>query len=166
MKKGYNMKNSLLKMSRRLRTASAAQSDLPVPGYGQPAVAGIMPAALLLIGVLMTAAIAYAGERQYLKKNDLFCVDSGSLCIRGSLYYDVNPRLLSLRGRVQKAKGPGLLRFRLSGRNDLGHPRYTTLEIRLRGRYREIINSRMIPDAADVRSWMLESTEYLPKEPD
>ena len=78
------------------------------------------------------------------------------------MYYDVNPRLLNLRGRVQKANGPGLLRFRLSGSNKLGHPRFTTLEARLRGRCGEIIESRMIPDAPDVSHWTLDSSAYLP----
>jgi hypothetical protein len=130
--------------------------------YRPPAVPGIVLASLLPAGLFFVVAIACAGERQYLKKNELFCVDSGSLCVRASLYYDVNPRLLSLRGRVQKANGPGLLRFRLSGRNDLGHPRYTTLEVRLRGRYGEIIDSRMLPDAPDVNRWTLDRSDFLP----
>ena len=54
------------------------------------------------------------------------------MCLRGTLSYYANPRLVELRARVRKAEGPGLLKFQLVGENSNGHTRLTTLEVRIR----------------------------------
>ena len=63
---------------------------------------------------------------------------------------------------MQKAEGPGLLRFRLVGENDDGHIRRTVLEVRIRGRYSEIVNSKLITDHPDVDDWRLDSISFAP----
>ena len=86
--------------------------------------------------------------------------------MRGTLTYYSNPRLLELRSRVVRATGPGLLRIRVVGQNALGHVRYATVEVQIRGRPSEIVNSRMIPDWPDVNNWELDDISFIPGEPE
>lgn len=121
-----------------------------------------MLARSLIIGLALFTSFASASERHYLKRNELFCDDRGSICVRGTLSYDVNPRLLSLNARVQKAPGPGVLRIRVSGTNRLGHVHHATIESRVGGHASEIIDHRMVPDAPDVYRWNLDSIAFVP----
>jgi hypothetical protein len=70
--------------------------------------------------------------------------------------------LLRLRGRVQRATGPGLLRIRVIGTNQHEHQRYAEMEIWLRGHYSEIINFKMIPDHPDVANWEVATVLFEP----
>ena len=118
----------------------------------------------LIIACLLVAASVSASERHYLKRNERICDSSGAFCLNGTLSYDVNPRLLVLRGRVQTAPGPGLLRIRVSGTNRQGHLRHATLEVSVRGHSSEIVNHRMIPDAPDVSRWELAAVTFVGEE--
>jgi hypothetical protein len=119
---------------------------------------------------LMLAALAVstanAGPREtIIGKNAVFCDDGNRVCLRGTLTYYANPRLLELRCRVQRATGPGLLRIRLVGRNGDGHARRTTLEVRVEGRYSEIVDTKLITDHPDVYHWELDSVGFEPGAP-
>jgi len=115
---------------------------------------------------LLAASVSFAGPRETINRNDASLCDSERrVCLRGTLSYYVNPRLLELRSRVQKAEGPGLLKFRLVGENADGHTRLTTLEVRIRGHYSEIVNSTLITDHPDVYSWRLDSISFEPEPP-
>ncbi len=81
--------------------------------------------------------------------------------MRGTLTYRANPRVLQLRARVHKAPGSGLLRIRLTGTTQPGHRRFAPIEVRVRGRYSEIINHKMIPDHPDVQVWEVEHVEFI-----
>ena len=105
---------------------------------------------------------AIAGPRDYLFQDERVCDAQQVLCFRGTLSYESNPRLLHLRARVRSAPGPGLLRIRLAGTNQLGHRRLAFLEVQVRGQYSEIINHRMIPDHPDVNEWEIEVVEFNP----
>lgn len=118
--------------------------------------------ALWLISSLL-AESSVAGETLYLIRNETFCSGHQEICIRGTVSYDVNSRLLRLRGRVQSAAGSGLLRIRLIGMNRLGHRRTTEMELSLRGKPSEIINYKMIPDHPDVEQWEIVSVSYEPE---
>jgi hypothetical protein len=83
---------------------------------------------------------------------------------RRATYY-ANPRLLELRSRVQQADGPGLLSIRLVGQSADGHTRRTVLEARIRGRYSEIVNNKLITDHPDVDAWRLEAISFEPGPP-
>ena len=113
---------------------------------------------------LLAASTSSAGPLYYLKKNELFCDDAKLLCIRGTLRYEVNPRLFRLWGRVQTSPGRGLLRIRLNGTNRLDHLRTTMMEIQLRGTYSEIVDYKMIPDYPDVDDWEVVMIEFEPGE--
>jgi hypothetical protein len=115
---------------------------------------------------LLTVSESLAGPREtIIGRNASFCDNEQHVCLRGTLTYYVNPRLLELRSRVQKADGPGLLRIRLVGQNADGHTRRTVLEVRIRGRYSEIVNNKLITDHPDVDAWQLESISFEPGPP-
>ena len=116
----------------------------------------------LLLGAaaLITLTSALAGPREYLSRGERICDVQEVLCIRGTLSYEFNPRLLHLRARVRTAPGPGLLRIRLAGANQLGHRRLAFFEVRVRGQYSEIINHKMIPDHPDVHDWVIELVQF------
>jgi len=117
----------------------------------------------LLLGAsaLFFLTIAFAGPRDYLFRDERICDTDRVFCLRGTLSYYSNPRLLRLRARVQTAPGPGLLRIRLSGANQLGHHRFAPFEVRVRGRNSEIIDHKMIPDYPDVQGWVVERVDFI-----
>jgi len=109
---------------------------------------------------------ALAGPRDYLFENERICDTHKVLCFRGTLSYESNPRLLRLNARVRTDPGPGLLRISLTGTNELGHRRFAPFEVRVRGRYSEIIDHKMIPDHPDVQGWEVERIEFIADEAD
>ena len=112
---------------------------------------------------LFTSTAAMAGPSEtIIGRNVLFCDDEERVCLRGTLSYHVNPRLLELRSRVQRAAGPGLIKIRLVGENADGHTRRTTIEVKIRGDYSEIVNARLITDHPDVYSWKFDSIGFDP----
>ena len=116
---------------------------------------------LLAASALFFVVDGYAGPRDYLFKDKRVCDTQNVFCIRGTLSYDSNPRLLHLRARVQTAPGPGMLRIRLRGANELGHRRLAPIEVQVRGNYSEIINHRMVPDHPDVYEWHVDLVEFI-----
>lgn len=120
--------------------------------------------AVFMAASVLAASNTSAGPRYYLIKNELFCDDDKLLCIRGSLRYEVNPRLFRLWGRVQTSPGRGLLRIRLNGTTRLEHVRTTMMEIQLRGTYSEVVDYKMIPDHPDVENWEVFEIEFEPGE--
>ncbi len=113
-----------------------------------------------VLPLCLVAAGALAGPSERITgSNAELCDADRKVCLRGSITYFSNPRLLELRSRVQHASGPGLLVFRLTGQNRDGHLRRTSFEVRIRGRYSEIVSTRLITDHPDVDSWTLESIQ-------
>jgi len=120
--------------------------------------------ALTCLACGLLAQSLNAGETLYLKRNERFCDSEERLCVRGTIRYEVNPRLLRVWGRVQTSPGRGLLRIRLAGTNRLEHRRTTAAEIQLRGTYSEIVEFKMIPDHPDIANWEVTSIEFEPGE--
>jgi hypothetical protein len=116
----------------------------------------------VLLGLIAVPAASAGPSETIIGKNALFCDDGNSVCLRGTLTYRSNPRMLDLRSRVQRATGPGLLKIRLVGENADGHLRRTTIEVEIRGDYSEIVNTRLITDHPDVYSWELDSISFEP----
>ena len=114
----------------------------------------------LLFVFLVCATSLLAADHFFIKKNEVFCSSSGTLCIKGSLSYRVNPRILSLNARVQKRTGPGVIRIRLTGANRQNMQRYTEMNVSIRGTYSEIIDHKMRPDAPDVADWHISSFTF------
>ena len=115
----------------------------------------------LSLSALFIVTSAFAGPREILFRNERVCDAERILCFHGSLTYESNPRLLHLRARVRTASGPGLLRIRVIGTNELGHRRRAPFEVRVRGQHSEIINHRMVPDHPDVNNWVVEHVEFI-----
>ncbi len=120
-------------------------------------VAGVVA---LLAASASTAALA--APTVYLSEQELICDGERLICIDGTLGYEVNDRLLWLRGRVQFTTVPGLLQITVKGSNRLGHVRYAPMEIELRGKASEIVDFQMIPDYPDVANWTIDHIVYLP----
>jgi hypothetical protein len=120
----------------------------------------------LLLGAsaLFFLTAALAGPRDYLFRDERLCDTDEVFCIRGTLSYYSNPRLLRLRARVQTAPGPGLLQIWLAGANKQGHHRLAPFEVRVRGHYSEIIDHKMIPDYPDVQGWVVKRVEFIADE--
>ena len=98
-----------------------------------------------------------------MKKNETFCDSSGVLCLRGSLTYTVNSRIVSLKARVQKQTGPGVIHITLAGTNRQDMLRRTEIIITIRGTHSEIIDHQMVPDAPDVYEWEMSSFVFEAK---
>jgi hypothetical protein len=116
---------------------------------------------LLAASVLFLSSVSLAAPREFLFQNQRVCDTSEVFCFHGTFVYESNPRLLHLRARVQTAPGPGMLRIRLAGTNQLGHRRLAPFELRVRGHYSEIINHKMIPDYPDVSNWAIERVDFV-----
>jgi hypothetical protein len=115
-------------------------------------------AILLAAGFLFS--VASASEIAYLRRSETFCDLTGAVCLRGTISYRVNLRLLKLRSRVVTAPGPGLLRINVTGENQQGHLHRAAIEVTIRGHASEIVNKEMIPDAPDVYAWDLDSINF------
>ena len=113
--------------------------------------------------LLAITTSAFAAERLYIRKSESFCDSSGILCLRGSLTYRPNSRVVSLNARVQKQTGPGIIRIYLSGINRREMLRRAEIVISIRGTHSEIIDHQMRPDAPDVTLWELSSFEFEAK---
>ncbi|HEX9851790.1 MAG TPA: hypothetical protein VGA68_02205 [Woeseiaceae bacterium] len=124
---------------------------------------------LLRTGMLLAAgflsSVTSASEIVYLRKGQTFCDLTGEVCLRGTISYRVNLRLLKLRSRVVTAPGPGLLRIYVTGENRQGQLHRAAIEVTIRGHASEIVNKEMIPDAPDVYEWHLESILFDAKDP-
>ncbi len=120
---------------------------------------------LLAAVALLAAMQALAAPLRYLARDELLCEPSGVTCVRGTLTYEQNDRLLRLRGRVVSAPGPGVFQITLTGTTRLGYRRYAPMEIRIRGRPTEIVDFKMIPDHPDVYDWVIDRIEFNRTEP-
>jgi hypothetical protein len=118
----------------------------------------------LLTGLLAALAgnLALAARTLYLAEDELICDGARTICIDGTLGYEVNDRLLWLRGRVQFTTVPGVLQITVKGSNRLGHVRYAPMEIELRGKASEIVDFEMIPDYPDVANWSIDRIVFVP----
>lgn len=117
---------------------------------------------IMTLGFTLTSTPALASRTLYLADEELICDSDRVICVDGTLSYDVNERLLWLRGRVRFTTVPGLLQITVKGSTRLGHVRYAPMEIELRGKASEIVDFKMIPDYPDVANWAIDRIVYLP----
>jgi hypothetical protein len=123
---------------------------------------------LVTLALLAVFAATPAGAARFtdLLDDEQLCTRDEAVCLRGTLRWEHNPRLLTLRGRLESAPGPGLLTIWLTGTTRLGHRHYAPMEIRLRGNRSEIIDFKMIPDHPDVYEWTIDRVEFAADDPD
>ncbi len=122
----------------------------------------LSPALAALLVLLALPPDAVASRLLYLARGELLCDVARTACLDGTLTYEVNERLLWLRGRMTTAAGAGTMQITVRGTNRLGHVRYAPMEIVLRGHAGEIVDFRMIPDHPDVADWTIDRIGFLP----
>jgi hypothetical protein len=105
--------------------------------------------------ILLVATQASAASFRYLARDELLCEPAKTTCIRATLTYEKNDRLLRLRGRVDSTTGPGRVQITLTGTTRQGYRRYAPMEFLIRGRASEIVDFKMIPDHPDVEDWVI-----------
>ncbi|GIK35899.1 MAG: hypothetical protein AMXMBFR45_01930 [Gammaproteobacteria bacterium] len=119
------------------------------------------PLRLILAAALMLAPLlTLAAGRYYLARDEPLCDTAGKVCLLATLSYDSNSRELWLRGRIERADGPGVLRLMLSGTSRPGEVHYTSMDIDIRGRATEIVDFHMIPDEPRVENWRLDRVGF------
>lgn len=148
-------------MNRMARMARMAQIVTRRPGRTARGAAALVAAV-----VLLAPAAALASRLLYLARDERLCDGRAGACIEATLTYEVNSRILWLRGRVVSAPGPGLWQVVVRGANRLGHVRRAPVEVRIRGRRSEIVDTRMIPDHPDVEDWAIDVVRFIPDPPD
>jgi len=116
------------------------------------------------LAAALASAAALGARTLYLADDEVLCDGERLVCVDGTLGYEVNDRLLWLRGRVLFSTVPGLLQITVKGSNRLGHVRYAPMEIELRGNASEIVDFRMIPDYPDVANWAIDHITYETRE--
>ena len=112
---------------------------------------------------LLLVSPAAPAATDFLVRNGEICDDERTMCIRGTLAYYPNPRIMELRGRVMHAPGPGWVKILFAGNRD-GQRASSVMEIPIRGRHSEIIDRRYIPDNPAIRNWRVLSIRFEPDE--
>ena len=114
--------------------------------------------AVVLILSVMTAT---AEQRRYIKKAEVFCDTADIICLRGSLTYEANSRILTLHARIQRQVVPGTNTMHFTGSNRQDVLKRTEIVHNVKGRYSEIVNKSIRPDAPDVSNWQLASFSFV-----
>jgi hypothetical protein len=111
--------------------------------------------------MLLLPTLAVASAPEYLVRNGEICDPERNLCIRGSLLYLPNTRILGITGRVTGTPGPGWVRILFEG-DSRGNVASTLMEIPIRGTYSEIVQYKYIPDDPAVSHWQILSISFEP----
>ena len=111
-------------------------------------------ASAIALCFLLLPSTTLPAASEFLVKNSDICDAEGTMCIRGTLVYRPDSRIMELRGRVKGSPGPGWVRilFRGSWRGNLAS---SVFEFPIRGRNSEIIDRKYIPDNPAVRHWRI-----------
>ncbi len=117
-----------------------------------------------LLALALVPVLAWGSGLRYLERSKTFCDDTRKLCIRGSIIYRSNSRVMTLTGRVSKTSGPGWVRILFRGSNRLNQPSTSLMEFAIRGAHSEIIDKSFIPDQPDVDNWRILSFAFEPDE--
>ena len=117
---------------------------------------------IVLAGMLLPAPIT-ATPTDFLVRNGDICDAERTMCIRGTLLYRPDSRIMALHGRVSGTPGPGWVRILFQG-NWRGHLASSVMEFPIRGIHSEIIDFRYIPDNPAVRYWRILNVSFEPDE--
>lgn len=121
-------------------------------------------AAVLLLAILAAGAPSARDSLspglRFLLENERVCAPDERVCLRATLSYEPNLRLLDLQGRVLATTAPGELVIVLVGRMRDGSRRFAEMRLRLDGRYGEIVDKRMVPDWPEIYDWRMYSLDY------
>jgi len=116
----------------------------------------------MLVGLVLSAP-ALATPSEFLARNEDICNSDRTMCIRGTLIYRPDSRIMELYGRVSGTPGPGWVRILFQG-SWRGNLASSVMEFPIRGAYSEIIDFRYIPDNPAVRHWRILDVRFEPDE--
>ncbi len=122
-----------------------------------------LAAGLLAFSFALSAGAA-SSTFYFLARNDRICAEDGPVCIRATISYDTNSRILHLRGRVDRAAEPGWLRLTFVGISERNQRGSTTMEFPIRGNWSEVLDHKLIPDHPPIADWRLEVMSFSPDE--
>ena len=117
---------------------------------------------IMLAGLVLSAPTS-ATPSDFLARNEDICTSDRSMCIRGTLIYRPDSRIMELTGRVAGTPGPGWVRILFQG-SWRGNLASSVMEFPIRGIYSEIIDFRYIPDNPAVRHWRILDVRFEPDE--
>lgn len=112
---------------------------------------------------MLLPALAAASPPEFLVRNGDICDPDRTMCIRGTLLYDPDSRLIRITGRVAGSPGPGWVRILFQG-SWRGHLASSVMEIPIRGANSEIVQHKYIPDNPAVRYWRILAISFEPDE--
>lgn len=119
--------------------------------------------ARIVAATLLLPACALAAAPDFLVNNGDICDPDRVMCIRGTLVYLPDSRILKLTGRVRGSPGPGWVRILFRG-SWQGHLASSVMEIPIRGTNSEIVDFKYIPDNPAVRYWRILTVSFEPDE--
>ena len=108
-----------------------------------------------LLAILLFCSPALHGHTFALVKNKLFCDEEKKLCMQGWIAYENHFNTIRVDARLAERSVPGTISLRFSGTTRAGEPVSARLEIRIDGRYQEIIKASIVPDAPSRTRWTM-----------
>ena len=118
-----------------------------------------------LLAILLFCSPVLHAHTFVLVKNKLFCDEEKKLCIQGWIAYENHFNTMRVDARLAESSVPGTISLRFAGTTRAGEPVSARLEIRIDGRYREIIKSSFIPDAPTRTRWTMTAFYFTADKP-
>jgi hypothetical protein len=109
---------------------------------------------MLLVWAVCSASAAAHGPDLLLRQQRL-CDEEQRFCLRGTILYYPNSRLIEINARVIRAPGPGWVSILFRGSDRNNQPNTAVMEFPVRGNTTEIIDRSFIPDYPQVRQWRI-----------
>lgn len=110
--------------------------------------------ALLLSLAVLSHPVA-ADVPDLLLRESRLCDEDRGFCLRGTILYYPNSRLIEIRGRVARSPGPGWVSILFRGSDRNNQPNTTVMEFPVRGTSTEIIDRSFITDYPQVSQWRI-----------
>ena len=112
-----------------------------------------------LVLAVFLPTLSLASPPDFLVRNGAICDPDQVMCIRGTLIYAPDSRIMQLTGRVAGSPGPGWVRILFQG-EWRGHLASSVMEFPIRGTNSEIVDFKYIPDNPAVRYWRILTIEF------
>lgn len=111
--------------------------------------------AAILVALASLPLPAAADGPDLLLRQKQLCNQEQNFCLRGTVLYYPNSRVIELSGRVVRAPGPGWVNILFRGSDRNNYPNTTAMEFAVRGVHSEIVDRAFIPDYPQVRYWRI-----------
>lgn len=108
-----------------------------------------------LLAILLFCSPILLAHTTVLVKNQLFCDEEKQLCIQGWIAYENHFNTIRIDARLAERSVPGTISLRFSGTTRAGEAVSARLDFRIDGRYHEIIQAFIVPDAPLRTRWAM-----------